>query len=160
MATKSLFLLRHAKAIDGGVLIPDQDRPLSGSGVQDAKKLGNYLLKKSHEIDLILSSPAIRAITTAQIVANKLGYKLKHLAIKERLYNADVKAMLRLISSVPKKVDTLMIVGHNPGVQALASRLTGEPISMSTCALIELTLDIKIWDQVSAVKVCKFNALH
>ena len=104
MATKSLFLLRHAKAINGGVLIPDQDRPLSDSGVKDAKRLGSYLSKKSFDFDLILSSPAIRAITTAQIVANKLGYKQKHLAVEKCLYEADVEVMLKLISSVPKKL--------------------------------------------------------
>jgi phosphohistidine phosphatase len=160
VATKSLLLLRHAKAIDGGVLILDQDRPLSNSGVEDAKKLGKYLLKKSFDIDLILSSSAIRAISTAQIVANKLGYKQKHLEVEERLYMADVEVMLRLISLIPKKVDTLMIVGHNPGMSSLASTLTGASISMSTCALIELALEIKNWDQASDVKECKFNILN
>jgi phosphohistidine phosphatase len=160
VATKSLFLLRHAKATNGGVLIPDQDRPLSESGVKDAKKLGNYLLKKSFHFDFILSSPAIRAITTAQIVANKLGYKQQHLTVEKRLYEADVEVMLKLISSVPKKVDTLMIVGHNPGISSLASTLTGKPISMSTCALIELTLETKVWDQVPIIKASKFNVLN
>jgi len=99
VATKSLFLLRHAKAINGGVLIPDQDRPLSDSGVKDAKRLGSYLSKKSFDFDLILSSPAIfffffffRAITTAQIVANKLGYKQKHLAVEKCLYELMLKS--------------------------------------------------------------------
>ncbi len=160
MSTKSLFLLRHAKAISGGVLIPDQDRPLADSGIKDAKKLGNYLLKKSFDFDLILSSPAIRAITTAQIVTNKLGYKQKHLAVEKCLYAADVDVILKLISSVPKKVDSLMIVGHNPSMYALASTLTGEPISMSTCALIELTLEIKSWDQVSSLQASKFSVLN
>jgi len=160
VATKSLFLLRHAKAINRGVLIPDQDRPLADSGVKDAKRLGNYLLKKALDFDLILSSPAVRAITTAQIVANKLGYKQKHLVVEKCLYEADVEVMLKLISSAPKKVDSLMIVAHNPGIDSLASTLTGEPISMSTCALIELTLDIKSWDQVSDVKACEFNVLN
>ena len=91
MATKSLFLLRHAKAINGGVLIPDQDRPLSDSGVKDAKRLGSYLSKKSFDFDLILSSPAIRAITTAQIVANKLGYK-----------QCDQKKLPNVYKSLPK----------------------------------------------------------
>jgi len=63
--------LRHAKAITGDLDTPDQDRPLSEKGVKDANKLGDKLHKKGIRFDLIVSSPAIRAITTAQLIINK-----------------------------------------------------------------------------------------
>ena len=160
MTTKSLFLLRHAKAIAGGILVPDIDRTLSDRGVKDAKKLGSKLLKKSLDFDLILTSPSIRTITTAQLVANKLGYKQKYIAVEKRLNGADVQNILSLISKVSKKVDKLMIVGHNPSISTLACHLAGEPIAMPTCALIELIFDIKDWDQVGAIKADKIHLLN
>jgi len=81
--SKSLFLLRHAKAVTGGLMIQDIDRPLSEKGVRDANKLANKLVKKCITFDLILLSPAIRTITTAQIISNGLRTSHSHLVTNE-----------------------------------------------------------------------------
>lgn len=160
MATKSLFLLRHAKASAGGILIADEDRPLADLGVKDAKKLGSRLLKKSYDFDLILTSPAIRTITTAQLVANRLGYKQKHIVVDKHLYGANVEDLLIAIAKIPKKVDSLMIVGHNPSISNLACHLAGEAVSMPTCALVELIFEMKDWGQIVSSKANKIHLLN
>jgi phosphohistidine phosphatase len=160
MATKSLFLLRHAKASAGGVLITDEDRPLSERGVKDAKTLGNKLHKKSYDFDLILTSPAIRSITTAQLLANRLGYKQKYILVDKHLYAANLDDLFKAISKIPKKIDSLMLVGHNPSISNLARHLAGEAVSMPTCALVELILEMKDWGQISETKASKLILLN
>ena len=74
---KTLFLIRHAKSSWDDTALPDKDRPLADRGRRDAPKMGKRLAKRDVKPDLILSSPARRALTTAEIVAKKLDYKLK-----------------------------------------------------------------------------------
>jgi len=75
MHTKSLYLLRHAKAESATSQSSDEDRALVPRGVDDVKKLATKLIKKDIRFDLILTSPAIRTITTAQIIANRLEHR-------------------------------------------------------------------------------------
>ena len=152
--------MRHAKASAGGMLISDEDRPLSDRGVRDAKKLANKLFKKSTSFDLILTSPTIRTITTAQLMANRLGYKQKFIVVDKHIYEADAEALLSVISGVPKKVDLLMLVGHNPSISNLAFYLAGEPVSMPTCALTEFVFEMKAWDEITTIKPFKLNLLN
>src|ERR1700682_5676255 len=74
---KTLFLIRHAKSSWDDTALPDKDRPLDGAGKRDAPKMGKRLAKRDAQPDLILSSPAMRALTTAKIIAKKLDYKLE-----------------------------------------------------------------------------------
>ena len=160
MGTKTLFLLRHAKAVTGGVLTPDIDRPLSERGVKDVTKLAHKLSKKELSFDLILMSPSVRTITTGQIISNGLRTPHSHLVVNEGLYAAETITLLKIISSVSKKIDKLMIVGHNPGIMNLASLIAGEPISMPTCSLIKFSFDFKDWHKIFAKRVSKFSLLN
>src|SRR5881628_1035318 len=86
---KTLFLVRHAKSSWDDTALPDKDRPLNDRGKRDAAKMGERLAKIDVKPDLILSSPARRALTTAEIVAKKLDYKLKNILVDDRLYAVD-----------------------------------------------------------------------
>jgi len=119
MSTKTLFLLRHAKAITGELLTSDQDRPLSERGLKDVNNLGVRLKKKDVHLDLIVTSPAVRAITTAQIIANKLDMKRTNFLIDPLVYGAELAVILEFISGVAKRYDDVMIVGHNPSLARL-----------------------------------------
>jgi phosphohistidine phosphatase len=160
MSTKTLFLLRHAKAITGELLVPDQDRPLSERGLKDVHKLGTKLQKKETHLDLIVTSPAVRAITTAQIIAKKLDMKRTNLLIDPIIYGGEIAALLEFISGVAKRYDVVLIVGHNPSLADLASHITGEPIAMSTCSLIKVSFDSKDWAKVLTEKSSKFSILN
>lgn len=152
--------MRHAKAIADGRVMTDEDRPLSDSGIKDSKKLASKLHKRDYNFDLILTSPAIRAITTAQLVANRLGYKQKFITINQHIYAAALEDLLKVIVKTQKKVDSLLLVGHNPSISSLAKYLAGEPISMPTCALLELKFEIKNWEQISADTLVKHTLLN
>jgi len=160
MGNKTLFLLRHAKAITGGLLVPDQDRPLSDRGLKDSNKLGVKLHKKGVHLDLLVSSNAIRAITTAQIIANKLDMKHTNFLIDPLVYGAEVNILLELISCIAKRYDDVMIVGHNPSLTHLASHIAGEPIAMPTCSLMKASFDFKDWRKVLIEKSSKFSFLN
>ena len=160
MSAKTLFLLRHAKAITGGLLIPDQDRPLSERGLKDVNKLGAKLHKKGIHINLIVTSPAVRAITTAQSIANKLEMKHMNFLIDPLFYGAETTVLLELISRIAKRYDDVMIVGHNPSLTELASHIAGEPIAMSTCSLMKASFEFKDWAKVLTEKSSKFSFLN
>jgi phosphohistidine phosphatase len=157
---KYLFLLRHAKAISGELSSPDCDRPLSDRGFKDAQQLAAKLVKKNIDFDVFMTSHAIRAITTAQIIANVLGRKQKHIAVEKLIYEGNAAEILQMISFTPKKIDSILLVGHNPSISEIAFRVSREPMLMSTSSLIELSIDIKRWDNLPSIKSAKVRILN
>ena len=157
---KALFLLRHAKAMTGGVMVFDQDRALAEKGIREANKLANKLVKRGFKLDLILCSPAVRAISTAQILMKSLGSSGVQLIVVDELYGAEVISLLKIISKFSKKIDKLMIVGHNPSLMNLASFITGESISIPTCSLIKFSFEFKDWHEIFTTKASKFNFIN
>src|SRR5437899_11500650 len=104
---KTLFLVRHAKSSWDDTALPDKDRPLNDRGKRDAPKMGERLAKRGVTPDLILSSPAKRALETAQIIAKKLDYKLADIVVDERLYATgadDLLDVIRKLGAKPKSV--------------------------------------------------------
>src|SRR5947199_872234 len=94
---KTLFLIRHAKSSWTDPALPDKDRPLGNRGRRDAPKMGKRLAKRDVKPDLILSSPARRALKTAEIIAKKLDYKRKNIVVEDRLYSGAVHDLLNVI---------------------------------------------------------------
>src|SRR5213594_3445645 len=94
---KMLFLVRHAKSSWDDTALPDKDRPLSDRGKRDAPKMGKRLAKRRVKPDLILSSPATRALTTAEIIAKKLDYKRKNILVNDRLYAVEASELLNVL---------------------------------------------------------------
>lgn len=160
MGIKTLYLLRHAKAEEGRPFMPDKERALSEKGVKDAEKLASRLSKKDLSLDLVLVSPSVRTITTGQIIAAGLHISSAHLLAKDSLYAAETMELLKIISSVSKKINRLMIVGHNPGLMNLASFITGEPLSMATCSLIKFSFDFKDWHEILTTRASKYSLLN
>jgi phosphohistidine phosphatase len=160
MGSKTLFLLRHAKSQAAGISVEDLDRPLSDKGVKDTNKLANKLFKKNLDFDLVITSPAVRAITTAQILLNCLDIPRTHLVVNDSLYGSEPMILLKVISSISKKIDNVMIVGHNPSLMGLASFLVGEPIYLSTCSLVKLSFEFKDWHDIFSKRTSKFSLLN
>lgn len=160
MGIKTLYLLRHAKALAIGSSVSDRDRPLSQKGVKDVDKLANKLSKKDESFDLILMSPAVRTISTGQLISKWLHIPHSHLVVNEALYAAETMMLLKIISSVSKKIDKLMIIGHNPGIMNLASLIADEPIAMPTCAMIKFTYDLNDWHEILTERASKFSLFN
>lgn len=135
--TCTLILLRHAKSAwpEG---IPDVQRPLSGRGRRDAPAAGRWLQKKFAEIDLALCSPAVRAVQTWELASAQLDAKpqVRH---NDRLYGASVGELLKITQGLPHKASTVVLVGHNPGLEDFLELLTGTAEVLKTSAIAVLT---------------------
>ncbi len=145
---KTLFLVRHAKSSRDDPVLPDKDRPLNERGTRDASRVGEQLAKGGAKPDLILSSPARRAVTTAEIVARKLDYRPKDIVVDDRLYAAMPDDLLAVIHELDDKTKRVMLFGHNPELTELAHRLSGKITEMATCTVAEFAFDIKSWSNV------------
>jgi len=146
--TKTLYLVRHAKASD--FVSPDLIRPLIASGMIDATLMGRHLASKMQGIDLILTSNSERTQMTAQVFCEQLGIDNKIIKVKEDLYESSPMHYLTALSEVSKNIDSVMIVGHNPSISYLAEYLTGEEIgSMPTCAVVGMTFDNLTWTEIT-----------
>jgi phosphohistidine phosphatase len=145
---KTLFLVRHAKSSRDDPLLPDRDRPLDERGLRDARRMGERLAKRGVRPDVILSSPARRALTTAEVLARKLDYRVKDIVVDARLYAATPDVVLAVVRAIDDGVERAMVFGHNPELAALAHRLSGKIAEMPTCAVAELKYDVESWSSV------------
>lgn len=144
---KTLYLLRHAKSSWKDSGLQDFDRPLNGCGREAAPLVGRFIRKRKLRVDLILSSPAARARQTAALVRESAGLNAE-LLYDERIYEADAARLVEVVAQAGEAVESLMLVGHNPGVEELLTFLTGESRSMQTAALACLSLDVEKWGKV------------
>ena len=153
---KTLILVRHAKSSWEDPALPDKERPLNDRGEHDAPKMGKRLAQRGVEPDLILSSPAQRALTTARIIAKKLDYKRKNIVVEEGLYPGGADTLLDVIRELDDKHECVMLFGHNPGLAELAHRLAGEITDMPTCAAAELRFDAESWSTIGKAKLAQW----
>jgi phosphohistidine phosphatase len=152
---KTLFLIRHAKSSRDDPALADKDRPLNDRGKRDAPKMGALLAKRGVKPDLILSSSAVRALDTAELIAEKLDYKRKSIRVDDRLYAAEADELLGVIRKLGDEVNCVMLIGHNPELTHLAHRLSSEITDMPTCAVAEFTFDAKSWSRIGKDKPVK-----
>ncbi len=144
--SKVLLLLRHAKSSWSEAEQPDHDRPLSERGERDAPRVGRLLRDTDRLPDAILSSTAVRARRTAEIVADLSGYGGRVETYAE-LYLASPETYVRTLRTLDEE-RRVLVVGHNPGLEQLATLLTGTPLTMPTAALAEIQLAIASWSDL------------
>jgi phosphohistidine phosphatase len=149
---KTLFLVRHAKSSWDDTTLSDRDRPLNGRGKRDAPKMGERLAKRDVNPDLILSSPAVRALETAEIIAKKLDYRRKDIVVDDRLYAVAADDLLDVIHKLDDKLKRVMLFGHNPELTELAHRLSNKITDLPTCAVAEFAFDAKSWSSIGKGK--------
>jgi phosphohistidine phosphatase len=157
---KRLFLLRHAKAVPAESGIEDFDRTLMLSGMQDAGAMARYLGKSQYAVELILCSSAARTAQTGELVVQQLECEIEY---RDNLYLAEPAKIVAAIRGAPAHISRLMVVGHNPGLEACAAMLAREPVrrkerarhealeeKFPTCALAILDFDIGRWRDVTS----------
>ena len=145
---RTLYLLRHAKSSWKDDSLRDFDRPLKGRGREAAEQIGQVLAAEKARVSLVISSPAMRARETSQLVLQSAGMDLEP-RFDERIYEADVPALLEVVTSIADSSQTAMLVGHNPGFENLLSYLTGDDRHMPTCALARIEFDSASWRDIS-----------
>ena len=138
MTERTLILLRHAKS-DWSGDEADIDRPLAKRGRRQAPDAGSWLATNIDSIDLAVVSPATRARSTWDLVAAELAVHPRT-RIDDRVYAASDDELLAVLQELPDDVETVVLVGHNPGIEDLASLLTGEWTPMPTSALAVITV--------------------
>jgi phosphohistidine phosphatase len=115
---KQLYLLRHAKSSWKDSSLPDHDRPLTGRGRRAAKTIARHLREQGIEPELVLCSTARRARETLDRIEPALGTPA--VRVEDDLYAASAGALLERLRSIPDTVESVMLIGHNPGLQDLA----------------------------------------
>jgi phosphohistidine phosphatase len=147
---KRLILVRHAKSDWSLPGQDDWDRPLNARGQRDAPEMARRLKSRRVKPDRILTSPAVRALTTATIMARELRVPPSLLQAEERLYLAGPADLLAVLRELGGKSQHLMVFGHNPGITEFANRLSaGETIdNMPTCAVFTARFKITDWKRL------------
>jgi phosphohistidine phosphatase len=138
MTENTLILLRHAKSDWSGNEL-DIDRPLAARGRRQAPESGRWLAVNVDGIDLAVVSPAQRARSTWELVAAEIGDS-PQIRIDDRVYAASDRELLAVVRELPDDVATVVLVGHNPGLEELAWELTGESPALPTSALAVIAL--------------------
>jgi len=142
--TKTLLILRHAKSSWKNEKLKDFDRPLKRRGEESAKLIGKVLMMAELVPQVILSSPAQRAKQTVELVAEESKFK-GELKFVESYYMGEPDDYITALKELPDEIERVMIVGHNPGLEALLQLLDGKVDSLPTGSLAYLVLDIKHW---------------
>lgn len=146
---KTLYLIRHAKSSWDDTNQSDFERPLNKRGEHDAPIMAKILNGNNYKPGLLLSSPANRAYTTAQIFAEELKYPLDSIITDARIYEAGIRELLTVIREIDDRIQTAFLFGHNPGLTSLTNLLGDKYIpEMPTCAIAGLTFDINSWVKV------------
>ena len=146
---KQLFILRHAKSDWSDPQIADRDRPLNKRGKRDAPRMGRLLCENRLVPDVVLSSPAKRAMSTAEAVLQAAHYTCKIRRL-DSLYMAGTEAYLNALGGLPERVTAVMVVGHNPGLEDFLSLLTDSSVMLPTAALAQVELPIDAWRELNS----------
>ena len=146
---KTLYLLRHAKSSWAAPDQKDYDRPLDERGVQDAPEMAARLKARGVVLDLVVSSPALRALSTAKIVCEVLGKTQGCIQENRQIYLAGSPKLQQLISFFDESANSAMLVAHNPALTDLANDLARAGIdNIPTCGLVTLQLPIEHWAEL------------
>ena len=144
---KTLTILRHAKSSWSNAALPDEERPLNPRGERDAPVMAARINDAGIRPSLIMSSPAVRAWATAKIVAKAISYPIEFLHREDELYLASLERLLDLFARQDNAFNSVMVVGHNPGLTEFANYLLPDVTdNIPTCGLVVLDIDTDNWD--------------
>lgn len=145
---KTLLILRHAKSSWDNALLTDHERPLNLRGKEDAPRVGRLMREEDLVPDLILSSSAKRALSTAERAAEACDYE-GEIVVRRALYHGAPEDYLEALNELGGAHGTILVVGHNPGMEELLALLTDEDEVMPTAALAQVALPVSSWHALS-----------
>lgn len=144
---KTLLLVRHADALHKSEK-GDFDRHLSAKGLDQAKQMAATVQETGHVPQLIISSEAPRALTTATIFADTFG--LSKPQTNAKIYEGNDRELLKVINQFPEQYDKIALVGHNPDIANLLLMLTGQYKDVPTCTVAAINFEFDEWGAISA----------
>lgn len=149
--SKQLLLVRHAKSDWDNIKLTDFERPLNSRGEKNAPEMAKRLLKKGLIPQQIVSSPAVRALTTARYFAKELGLE-KSVIIKEaEIYEALTSTLMAVINDLDNDSSFTALFAHNPGITSVVSNLCNKDLAnIPTCGMVLIKFPFDDWSMVSA----------
>jgi len=147
---KRLTLVRHAKSSWANPGTPDRDRPLAERGERDSRKMGRRLVARKARPSLILSSPAVRAHSTAKAIAAALKYPSEFLQLEDEAYLAAPEELVELVQRQRDDFSDLMLVGHNPGLTDLVNQLLADfqLDNLPTGGVVAIDFEVQTWAEI------------
>ena len=150
---KTLYLMRHAKSSWKDPSLDDFERPLNKRGLRDAPFMGKLLRDMDVRLNMIVSSPANRAIATARIVAKKLKYRSDDIGTSHSLYEGGLDGVLSVVHETDDVIKRLMLVGHNPTFTEAANYLADANIeNIPTGGVVAIKFKIASWQEAGETK--------
>lgn len=146
---KTLYIVRHGKSSWSDPSLPDMKRPLNQRGKMNGPEMGARLVDNDIKPDIMISSPAKRAKSTAKKIAKVIQYPKKDIVIEDQLYHSGEQSMLSLIQSQKNEIDKVMLFGHNPGLTDFANDLCGINIyNIPTTGIVGIKFNVDRWEKV------------
>jgi phosphohistidine phosphatase len=145
---KTLLLMRHARSSWDDSNQADQERPLNKRGRRDAPMMGQLLIDRELIPQLILSSSAVRARQTAEIVAEAAQYQ-GEIVYLDRLYMAEADEYINTLRELPDQIERVMVIGHNPSLESVLQVLADRVESLPTAVLAYIVLSVEHWSELS-----------
>ena len=146
---KTLIIIRHGKAGLEHPGLKDYHRPLVQEGVDSAFSVAIELTSRNIQPDLFLSSPAVRTLDTAIIIATNLAFPLDRIATESSIYEAHISELLKALSVIPNENETVLFFGHNPGLTNLINQLQEEQLqTLPPCGTVAIELPIDSWTDI------------
>jgi phosphohistidine phosphatase len=155
---KTLLIMRHAKSSWANTRLGDHDRPLNDRGRRDAPRMGRLLLDQGLTPELIVTSSAERALSTAEAVALASDYG-ESIVVTRELYHADPESILEVVGRDGGDAGSVLVVGHNPGMAELVDLLTGVADRFTTANIAHLSIGIDSWADLSLSSAVELHDL-
>jgi len=146
---KRIYIVRHAKSSWGDISLADIDRPLNKRGKRDAPFMGQVCKSMGYVPDLLISSTANRARTTAKVFCKEFGFDQDKLTLEDSLYHAPEDSYLEVCFGLDEDINSVMLFGHNPGITYLANSVSDEYIdNVPTCGVLVIDASIDTWNKL------------
>lgn len=144
---KELHIIRHAKSSWNIQGLPDEFRPLNEQGYYDAPHMAKWFSNQNKKgVDLLISSPAIRAYSTCSFFASSLNYRKHGIVIEPNLLHATPNDIQSVLFSIPDEANSVCIFGHNPGFTWFANSFLSDPLdNLPTCGVVSLKSSAEFW---------------
>ena len=140
----TLYLLRHAKSSWADESMRDFDRPLANRGREACAIIGEFIAEKGIDFDLVLVSTTVRTRETVDLIKQRAKFN-GEVRYDERIYEATTSQLLEVISQVDDDRESVLLVGHNPGIEELLALLTGQHVQVTTATFAKININAPKW---------------
>ncbi|MDF1571864.1 MAG: histidine phosphatase family protein [Bacteroidales bacterium] len=150
---RKLFIIRHGKS-SWDSIVSDIDRPLTERGVKNSYEMAALLVSRGQVPELVISSPANRALHTAVIMARSWELNDHRLLVRKSLYLPGIEDIAETLSEVDDTIASVAVFGHNPGFTQFANRFLEPQVdNVPTAGAVVVTMELGSWNDISAARV-------